>query len=253
MARLYLTGGLVFAGPAGTFGDAALPGTQGRISFAALVIERRPISHDGLADIIWDGTPPERWKSALAAVVSKIRSSITAIGLDGSAVVASVGGSYAFSPPPDTWIDLEQASRSLDRAEGALRHGRADEAAREATVASAIFRRPILAGADCRWLDDVRSRTRDSLHRALITLASAWNEIGDHRLASVVAESAIAVDRYRETGHRVLIDALRAQGDRGAAMQALSRCERILIEELGVGPSPETAQLAEQLRAGQSR
>jgi DNA-binding SARP family transcriptional activator len=248
LARLYLTGGLVFEGPEGTFGDAALPGNQGRIALAALVVERRPISHDGLADIIWDGAPPERWKSALAAVISKTRSSITATGLDGTAILTSTGGSYAFSPPPDTWIDLEQASRSLDRAEGALRHHRPDEAAREATVASAIFRRPLLAGAECRWLDDVRSRTADALHRALVTLAASWHEIGDHRLASVVAESAVGLDPYREVGHRVLIDALCAQGDRGAAVRALSRCERILTEELGVGPSRETLRIVERLR-----
>ncbi len=248
MARLYLTGGLRMEGPDGSFGEADLPGHQTRIAFAALAVERRPISHDGLAEIVWDDTPPAQWKSALAAVVSKTRSLITAIGLDGAAVLSSVGGTYSFTPPAQMWIDLEHAYRRLDRAEGALRHGRAGEAAPDATVASAILRRPLLAGEHCMWLDQVRRSQSDALYRAFITLASAWNQLGDHQLSAITAESAIKVDPYREVGHRLLIEAERALGDSGAALRAFRRCERILADEIGVRLSPETLHLGVLLR-----
>ena len=247
MARLYLTGGLRMEGPDGSFGEADLPGHQGRIAFVALAVERHPISHDGLAEIVWDETPPSQWKSALAAVVSKTRSLITAIGFDGAAVLSSVGGTYTFTPPPQMWIDLEHAYRRLDRAEGALRHGRVGDAAQDATVASAILRRPLLAGEDCMWLDQVRRSQSDALYRTFITLASAWNQLGDHQLAAITAESAVKVDPYREIGHRLLIEAERARGDSGAALSAFRRCERILADEIGVRPSPETLRLADLL------
>ena len=150
MARLYLTGGLRIEGPDGTIGGADLPGHQGRVAFVALAVERHPISHDGLADIIWDNAPPRQWKSALAAVVSKTRSLITTTGLDGTSVLSSAGGTYTFTPPAEMWIDLEHAYRCLDRAEGALRHGDHTGAVGDATVASAILRRPLLAGESCR-------------------------------------------------------------------------------------------------------
>ena len=50
LARVFLTGGLRLDGPDGSFGDAELPGVQGRVAFAALVVERRAISRDALAE-----------------------------------------------------------------------------------------------------------------------------------------------------------------------------------------------------------
>jgi DNA-binding SARP family transcriptional activator len=235
-------------GPDGAFVDSDLPGNQGRIAFVALVSERRPISYDALADIVWDEQLPSNWKGALAAVISKIRSLVTAIGLDGREVIHASGGAYAFVLPARSWVDLEEAYLRLDRAEGALRHGDNHATTRHATVASSILRRPTLAGVDSRWAEELQRRHTDALHRSLITLASAWNALGDHQLAATIAESAIDVDPLRETGYRRLIDAEIARGDRGAALRAFGRCERILRDELGVSPSSETAAIVDQLR-----
>lgn len=235
-------------GPQGAFEDGDLPGHQGRIAFAALAIERRPLAYDELADIVWNERPPAQWKPALAAVVSKIRRLVTGIGLDGAAIVGSAGGTYALSVPPDTWIDLEDAMRRLDRAEGSVRHGELVEATRDATVASSILRRPLLPGIDVLWLDEVRRRHADALFRCSVTLATAWIELGDQQLAATAATTAISIDPLRETAHRLLIDAELRRGDRGAALRAYARCEEILADELGVAPSPETQALARRLR-----
>lgn len=246
LARLYLTGGLRLEGPTDSITQLELPGHQGRVAFAALALERRPVSHDELADIIWDGAPPARWRSALAAVVSKTRTLITTTGLDGPALLQSIGGTYAFAPGPDLWIDLECAYSALDRAEGALRHGDAAGATPDATVASAILRRPFLAGESCLWLDRIRVTQTDALYRTFITLAAAWNQIGDHQLAALTSKTAIQVDPYRETGHRQLIEAECRRGDSGAALRAFHLCTQKL-EEIGAVPSAETRQLVEEL------
>ena len=242
MARIHLTGGLRVEGPRSGFGESQLPGHQGRIVFVALAITRQPISHGGLADIVWDGAPPRQWRSALAAIVSKTRSLVASTGLDATSTLASEGGSYVFIPPTDAWIDLEHASRCLDRAEGALRHGDPLGAAPDATVASSILRRPLLAGVDCLWLDETRRQLEDGRYRSFIALSTAWNRLGDHRLAATTAEAAITTDPYREIGHRRLIEAERAQGDGGAARRAFQRCERQLAE-IGAQPSPDTRRI----------
>lgn len=249
MARLYLTGGLRLEGPAGHVTDTDLPGKQGRLAFAALAVERRPLSHDQLADIVWDEAPPPRWKSALASVVSKTRSLIAAAGLDGPDVLTSSGGAYALVLPADIWVDLEDALRRLDRAEGALRHDHHADATRDATVASSILRRPFLAGVDNLWVDRVRDRLADALYRSSITLATAWNRLGDHQLAATVAQTAIDLDPLRELAHRLLIEAEYARGDHSAALRAYDRCVDILAAELGVAPSPETIELADTIRS----
>lgn len=238
-------------GPEGTFDGVDLPGGQGRVAFVALAIERRPLSHDRLADIIWDDHPPTQWKSALAAVISKIRSLIVQIGFDAATTLTSSGGTYAFAPAADMWIDLEQAHRRLDRAEGSLRHDDAADATREATVASAILRRPLLPGEAGLWLEAMRRQQLDALYRTYITLAAAWNMLGDHQMASTMAEAAVEIDPYRERGHRLLIEIERNRGDSGAAMRALRRCEEVFTEEIGVALSPETSRLADLLRRGE--
>jgi DNA-binding SARP family transcriptional activator len=234
-------------GPAGNFDGSDLPGHQGRLAFAALAVDRRPLAHEHLASIVWDDDPPGQWKSALAAVISKARSLISLTGLDGAAVLVSTGGTYSFSPSPQMWIDLEQAYRRLDRAEGSLRHDDPMSAAQEATVASAILRRPFLPGESGLWLEEARSRQSDALYRCYVTLAAAWRIIGDHQLAAAIAESAILVDPYRELGHRLLIEIEQERGDSGAAVRAFNRCERILRDEMGVRLSPETLRLADRL------
>ncbi len=119
LARVYLTGGIRVDGPGGSFVDVDLPGNQGRIAFAAMAIERRPVSFDELAEIVWDERLPSNWKGALAAVVSKTRTLLSSVGLDGREVIRSTGGTYELVLPTGSWVDLEEASLQLDRAEGA--------------------------------------------------------------------------------------------------------------------------------------
>jgi DNA-binding SARP family transcriptional activator len=240
LARLYLTGGVRMDGPDGSFVDSDLPGFQGRIAFVVLAIERRALSFDELADIVWDERPPDRWKGSLAVIVSKIRTLLTSTGLDGRAMMTSTSGTYALTLPVDSWVDLEDALRRLDRAEGALRHHDPSITAREATVASSILRRPLLPGVDCAWVERAQRRQTDALYRSLAALASAWTALGDHQLAVTIAESAVQLDPLRETGYRLLIEAESARGDRGAALRAFARCADVLDAELGVQPSPET-------------
>lgn len=249
MVRVYLTGGLRVEGPHGTLSESDLPGSQGRVALAALLIERRALSRDQLAELVWGDELPSRWSGALHAIVSKLRASYTTIGIDGRSAVATVGGSYRINLPPDSWVDLEDAWRRLDQAEGALRHSELHTATTQATVAFSILRRPLLVGIDGLWIEAQRRRQSAAAYRCATVLADAWLQLGDHALAAVIAESAIALDPLREIGYRLLMRAEWLRGDRAAALRTLARCERMMAEELGVLPSPETTVLGEQIRA----
>lgn len=249
MARLYLTGGVRLDGPTGSFTEADLPGNQGRLVLVVLAVERRPIARAELADIVWGEQPPDQWSGALAAIVSKVRTLLTACGLDGHDAVGSVGGTYSLELPPDTWVDWEAAIRRVDRAEGAARHGRLVDAVADATVASSILRRPMLTGIDCAWADAVRRRHADLRYRCLTTLAASWIELGDHQLAATVAESAVQHEPFRDVAHRLLVEADMARGDRAAALTALTRFERIMRDELGIEPTAKSIELGRHLRS----
>jgi DNA-binding SARP family transcriptional activator len=70
---------------------------------------------------------------------------------------------------------------------------------------------------------------------------------GHAALAEREAEHLVALAPLRETGHRLLMQAMVAGGNPGQAVLAYHRCCRLLREHVGVAPSAEIHQLYQQL------
>ena len=246
--RLYVTGRLTVENGAARLEQAELPGRQGRLALAYLALFRtRPVPRDELLDALWpEGAPPSA-DSALSAVVSKLRSGFARIGLDGTSALEAAAGCYALRLPAGSVVDVESAANSLDRAEGALRSGNLELAWSGATVATAIVRRPLLPGEDAAWIETQRRRLRDVLLRAYDCLVEVWLQRGDTTLAIVTARTALDIAPFRESGHRRLMRAHAAAGDRAEALRVYEECRQLLREELGVSPSPETQEVYEAL------
>src|SRR3954470_15795117 len=108
--------------------EANLPGQQGRLAFAYLLVEhRRPVPRDELADLLWGGEPPSSWEKGLAVVISKLRAVLATAGL-GDASLTHAFGCYQLHLPADTWIDVEAAELAVETAEAALARHDATEA-----------------------------------------------------------------------------------------------------------------------------
>ena len=249
--RVFLTGRVSMVTAKGSFDESDLPGTQGRLAFASLVLERSPKAREELADRVWDGEQlPDSWNTALDSLISKIRRLLSQIGLDGKEVLLQTAGSYQLVLPAGSWVDIEDATRRLDRAEGARRHGEMEQAVSEATVAAGIFRRPFLAGVGGHWAEAMRNRHRDALYRSYEVLTEGWRRNRDPGLAATVAQSAIDVNPFRESAYRLLMQAEAARGDRAAALLAYRRRCKMLRDELDTVPSPETEAVNREILAG---
>ncbi len=246
--RVFLAGGLCIETSHGLLLEAAFPGRQTRHAFARLAGARGfPVSREELAEELWPGDLPIAWETALRAIVSKVRAVLAASGIPGPSI-SQVTGSYQLTLPADTWLDITAAADAIHRAEAALSRGDVGESCGWALAARAIASRPLLPGMDGPWLELERGRLADILLRALTCLAEVWIERGDAALAARDAQEAIRLDPFRETSHRLLIRALLAAGDRGAAVRAFERCRQSLRDELGVDPSLETVELVARLR-----
>jgi class 3 adenylate cyclase len=249
--RVYLTGRIAVETPTGLADEADFPGRQGRLAFSYLALRaQRPVARDALADAVWLSAPPPAWDSALKSVISKLRTMLDAIGL--SRAITSVSGCYQLRLPVDTWIDLEACTRAVDVAEAAMRRGEIERTWSEATVATAIARRPFLPGEDAPWVEDVRVATRAAHVRALDALAEVWLARGNAPLAISAAAEAVGLEPFRETGYRLLMQAHALAGNRAEAIRTYERCARVLQDELGVDPDPQTTALRDGLHA-QSR
>jgi len=228
--------------------EARFPGRQGRLVFAYLVSEQgRPVFRDELAEALWGGTPPATWEKALAVIASKLRALLGECGLDGAKVLTSAFGCYRLELPDETWIDLLAAAQAADEAEAALAADDPERAKAEARAAVSLARPSLLPGEDGTWVEGKRRELADLLDRALDCLAEACLSSGDPSEAARWAREAIALQPFRESGYRRLMQAHAAAGNRAEALQAYERCRRLLAEELGAFPSPETESIYREL------
>ena len=138
---------------AATRKETTLPGRQGRILLAYMVLRRHdPLPRDELSFALWGDQPPRAAESALAALLSKLRRTLAPVPIDGTRIVL----------PTDAWVDLEAAREAIHRAESALVRGADPVAWAAAQTSLFVARRPFLAGR--RPAMDRRGSQRTSDH-----------------------------------------------------------------------------------------
>src|SRR6476659_504679 len=97
--------------------DAGLPGRQGRLLFAYLVLNRtRGCPRDELIDVLWPEGPPAAAESALSALLSKLR---RALG-DG---VLTGRGELGRALEEPVLVDIEASRAAIAEAEAAMESG----------------------------------------------------------------------------------------------------------------------------------
>src|SRR5262245_60549921 len=225
----------------GVVDEARFPGRQGRLLFAYLVAERgRAVPRDELAEALWADAPPPTWDKALTGIVSKLRALLSDQGVDGASALTAAFGCYRLELPEGTWVDVLAAATAADEAAAALAAGDLDKAKDDAALAESLLLEPFLPGEDGPWVEQKRRELADVRARAFAVLADASLRSGDADEAVKWAEQAIALEPFRETGYRRLMDARVAAGDRAEALRVYERCRRLLADELGAYPSPET-------------
>ena len=94
----------------------------------------------------------------MSAIVSKLRACLR--GLDSRCAVTTAAGCYQLVLPADAWVDVEEARRALDEAEGHIRAGRTKAAWGPGNVAASIGARPFLASVDGEWIGQGDRRPR---------------------------------------------------------------------------------------------
>ena len=214
-----------------------LPGRQGRLLLAYLVIHRHePVSFDSLTNALWGETPPSASLPALHALLSKLRRVVGCVVEHGTA---------RLELPPGSWVDLDTARDAIHRAESAAAQGEWERAWGAAQSALFVSRRGFLPGETVAWADPIRHELELLRQRSLETYADAALHIGHAELATAerASRELVALAPFRETAHRLLMRTLVEQGNVAEALQVYTALRLHLRDELGVSPSPETQAL----------
>jgi SARP family transcriptional regulator, regulator of embCAB operon len=223
--------------------EDGLPGPQGRLAFAYLIVNRhRPVTRDELAGALWDDAPPERSERGLSAVLSKLR---RVLGPE------TLGGATPLHVrlPLGTWIDLEAADDAVHRAESAVAQRDWTRAWAASQVALNTARRGFLAGEDAAWVDACRRHLSELEVRSLETYAAAALGLGgaEQAAAERAGRDLVVAAPYRESGYRHLMTALAAGGNVAEALRVYDGLRRRLDDDLGIVPCATTRALHERL------
>src|SRR4051794_1871303 len=210
----------------GTDVTAALGGRVGRLALAYLVLHRdRAVRRDELADAVWEAErAPADPDAALRVVLSRLRSALGRDAVTGRAELR-------LALPEPARVDLEE-----------LRELVAEGEAEAARAAARLAARELLPGLDADWLAAERDALLELRAQALLTLGRA-----DPDAALDAGRELIALAPFRESGHRLRIEALAARGELAEALRAYDELRVLLRDELGTAPSPELAALHVQL------
>jgi DNA-binding SARP family transcriptional activator/tetratricopeptide (TPR) repeat protein len=216
-------------------------GRLGRVALAYLIDERRrPVSHDELAEAIWDVRLPPTWRSALRGVVARLRSVFTQLGMEPDDVIVTGPGSYQLVLPVDVIVDLEVAASSFRRADEKMSAEDPAGALDQTAAVLTLTERPLLPGCDGTWVAQRQDRWRGLRLSAMHLHGVALRETGAVAAAVTTAERLILLDPLRESSYVCLMDAHDAAGNRAQAIRTFARCRSTLIELLGTEPSAAT-------------
>lgn len=193
-----------------------------------------------LAEALWEDAPPPTWDRALTVLVSKLRALLAAAGIDGSTALTGAFGCYRLELPEGSWVDVHVAAKAAEEAEAALAAGDLSKAMERASLAASLARQPFLPGEEGEWVEEKRRELAEARERSLSILADEALGAGNPREAVRWSEEAIALAPFSETGYRRLMEAHTAAGNRAEALRVYERCRRLLADELGTYPSPET-------------
>lgn len=120
-----------------------------------------------------------------------------------------------------------------------------------------LYRGDFLAGFSLRdsaafdeWqlfqADELRQTFTDTIKQ----LAQAYTHSRSWQQAITAARRWLSLDQLHEPAHRLLMELYAQSGQRGLALRQYNECVRVLQEELGSAPEPETTALYERVRSG---
>jgi DNA-binding NarL/FixJ family response regulator/DNA-binding SARP family transcriptional activator len=212
-----------------------------RLVLAVLLLSANEfVSRERLIDELWGESPPPTAGKAVNVFVSQLRKALTRDGLD---PIATADGGYRIGVEADQ-LDVARLRRLLATAREHAAASELEAAAELLREALALWRGPTLAGLplESRGRDEVALLDELRL-TALMDRIDCDLALGRHE--DVLGELHVLVGEHPllERPRAQLILALYRAGRQAEALEAYQQARNVLVEELGIEPSPALQRL----------
>ena len=214
-----------------------------------LANRRRPVSQDLLMGWLWPESNLKKARWSLNSAIHglrKILGDCPASPLTNYIVLEE--GYYHLCPAVLVATDVDEFDECYEQGRRLEEAGRMEEAAAEYERAVGLYRGDYLIEDLYEdWTMVERERLSNAYMDILDRLAAHYMESGQLRESIRACYRVLERDRCHEDSYRLLMRCYARLGMRGRALRQYRLCEKILGQEYGTVPSPETTALYESL------
>lgn len=228
------------------------PTVKGRALLAYLAVEAsmqpdpNPQVRTTLAGLLWPDIAEQYALRNLTQTLVRLRQALGDTGGEPPFLVLT-RATVQINPDYYSQIDVRQFITAANT-------GRHNGDVAQLEKALALYQGELLADftlADSEFFQEWVLFKREALHQLALdtahVLTSIYLTTGAYAKAEQAAKRQLALDSWRESAHRQLMEALARTGQRNAALLQYETCRRTLLAELGVEPEPATTALYRQI------
>jgi DNA-binding SARP family transcriptional activator len=205
----------------------------------------RPVSQDHLMGWLWPESNLKKARWSLNSAIHGLRKLLS--GCSSSLSMNCVfleDGYYRLSPDVRVTMDVDDFDKHHEQGRKLEKDLRMREAAIEYEKAIELYRDDYLIEDLYEdWTMVERERLANAYMDLLGRLAVHYMEVGQHQESIRACYRVLEKDRCHEDSYRLLLQCYAHLGLRARALHQYRMCERILGQEYGASPSPETRAL----------
>lgn len=200
-----------------------------------------------IMDIFWKGPDAEAVARNFHPTISHIRKALNSNQQIKLNFLLYKEGEYLLDPQYSYRIDLVEFDRLVSESEAARRAGDQPRCASLQEEALRLYRDGFMLGCYDDWTDEQRDYYSGQYLHMLESIVVFTQKTGEWLRSQQLANKILAADPFREEIHCLIMKAHAAMGNRAAVKEQYELLTRLLKEELGVPPAPETQKVFRQL------
>lgn len=225
------------------------PNGKGKSIFKYLVTHRKhPVSKEVLMDVFWPNATPHAARNNLNVAIFGLRQAVSKAESCPPCVLFQ-DGCYSLNPELPMWIDYEVFRAHVATATTLERQGEREAASRELAIAEMLYQGDFLEDNRYEdWLAPLRQSLKDEYRRLLDQLGEYHFRTANYDACAQISVKMLTSDACDEGAHRRLMQCYAQQGLPHLALRQYQLCVEALGRELDVPASPETTDLARDIR-----